>query len=129
MARTRIYISGPISNGGLATDAEAEANVGTAAAVFRKLASMGLAPLAPQSTWYLHSLHHVRLSHADWIDIDLAWIDVADVLFRIPGESLGADMEVAHALAKGLPVVHSFRELSEMLGAPEPFPLEPLGEK
>lgn len=51
------------------------------------------------------------LSHADWIRIDLAYVEVAHALLRLPGESVGAELEVAHAIKHGVPVFHSIPEL------------------
>lgn len=47
---------------------------------------------------------NLELAHADWLGIDLAWVDVCDCLVRLPGESKGADMEVARAMERGVPV-------------------------
>jgi hypothetical protein len=40
-----------------------------------------------------------RISHDGWMENDLPWVRVAEVVFRLPGESAGADMETGHALA------------------------------
>ena len=39
------------------------------------------------------------------------FIEQSDCLFRVPGESVGADMEVAHAANVGVPVFTDIREL------------------
>jgi hypothetical protein len=43
--------------------------------------------------------------------IDLAWVEVADAVLRIPGESSGAEREVAHALHHGKPVFTSVEDV------------------
>lgn len=48
-----------------------------------------------------------ELTHADWLGICLAWVDVCDFVVRLPGESKGADMEVARAMERGIPVFHT----------------------
>lgn len=121
MRRKRIYIAGPITKGVLA------ANVNQATAAFVELAKMGLAPFCPHWSVYAKTCGmrfdevtaqyipfectgHGTVSgndvmkHEDWLGIDLAWVAVSDAVFRLPGESTGADMEVAQAKASGLPV-------------------------
>lgn len=46
-------------------------------------------------------------AYEDWMSYDEFWLDRCHVLFRIPGESPGADREVAHARRLGIPVVES----------------------
>ena len=129
MSRLRVYISGPLSAGNTATDSQCEANVGACVPVFTRLVEMGLSPMLPHLTWYLHALHRVRYDHDRWIELDLPWVEASDILFRMPGVSKGSDMEVEAARRLNIPVVFSFSELSELLQPDEPFPLEPLGEK
>lgn len=130
MSRLRVYISAPISDGGKAGPTERLANVRVAIAAFLRLADMGLAPFAPQLTEYVEVESGTRLPHSTWMDLDLPWVEACDIVLRLPGDSAGADIEVAHARRHGIPVVFSFDELIELLNHDaEPFPLEPLGEK
>lgn len=46
-----------------------------------------------------------NLSWDDWLDCDESWIRVSDLVLRLPGESKGADREVAFAKSIGIPVV------------------------
>jgi hypothetical protein len=117
MRRKRIYIAGPISKGRLAE------NVNRATAAFVELAQAGFAPLCPHWSVYAKSCEPVnadphsdvvkcygtaagndRMEHADWLGVDLPWVEVADAVLRLPGESRGADAEVAHARRVGVPV-------------------------
>ena len=50
-------------------------------------------------------------THADWLALDFAWLDVCDAVLRLPGDSDGADKEVAHAQERGIPVFTSIEEL------------------
>jgi hypothetical protein len=45
----------------------------------------------------------------DWYRFDLRILDHCSALYRIAGDSTGADAEVAHAQALGLPVFHEAR--------------------
>jgi hypothetical protein len=126
--RRRIYIAGPISRGDLAR------NIQRAEAAFFALLRAGFAPLCPH--WSVYSTGPVRglvptgqcglreriyaeakaqgggnCTHADWLGADLPWVEVAHAVLRLPGESVGADAEVAHAERQGIPVYESLAEL------------------
>ena len=47
----------------------------------------------------------------EWIQYDLAWLNKCDMLLRLPGESPGADMEMAHAEKLRIPIFHSVKEI------------------
>ena len=98
---------------------------------FLELVEMGLSPLLPQLTEFIEIECGIRLPHATWMDLDMPWVEASDIVLRLPGDSAGADIEVAHARRHGIPVVFSFAELRELLNQDidEPFPLESLDEK
>lgn len=54
---------------------------------------------------------HPDMTHDAWLAIDLAWVAVADGVLRLPGFSVGADMETNHARTLGIPVYHSIEEI------------------
>lgn len=112
-ARRMVYIAGPISKGDLCH------NINQATAAFKALAEAGVAPLCPQ--WSCFSTGAFvcpmsggvfaqatatgcGLSHGHWVETDLVFVERSDAVLRLPGESSGADMEVAHARANGVPV-------------------------
>ncbi len=68
----------------------------------------GLAPLVPHFTCYYASdtpeINPHGMTHEQWLNVDFAWVEVSDALLRLPGESKGADAEVACATARGIPV-------------------------
>lgn len=112
--RKRIFISGPISRGDLCH------NINQATAAFVALAKAGFAPMCPH--WSVYSKPCVpwmlpnevmavgsvagnpHMTHADWMAVDLPWVGASDALLRLPGESVGADMEVKYAREVGVPV-------------------------
>ena len=51
------------------------------------------------------------LTHSDWLAVDFAWIRVCDAVLRLPGESVGADMETAEAKRLGIPVFESIDDI------------------
>lgn len=48
-----------------------------------------------------------------WLDYDIEVLAKCDALLRLPGESAGADKEVAFALDCGIPVFYSKTDLRE----------------
>ncbi len=125
MSRPVIYIAGPIRKGNLLN------NVRQADAAMGALIRAGFAPinpmlsvyagcatddqntLAPYGVWApadpLAKLAGVTAD--DWLGMDLALVAVSDAVLRLPGESVGADGEVAHAKSKGIPVFENLTDL------------------
>lgn len=120
MRRLRVYLAGPISKGDLCH------NINQATEAFVTLAKAGLAPMCPHWSAYSKPCQwftrwgevktllceatvagNDQMTHEDWLGIDLEWVGVADALLRLPGESTGADKEVAEATRRGIPVFHS----------------------
>lgn len=122
MERPVAYISGPISKGDLLH------NIKQADDAFLALVRLGFAPINPMWSVYAGGAYRVcgdgddrfmaealrnsslPLEHADWLDVDLNLVRRADAVLRLPGESVGADMETAEAKSCGLPVFTSIDE-------------------
>jgi nucleoside 2-deoxyribosyltransferase len=100
--RARVYIAGPYSSG------DVEANVEEAMAAAAALIEAGAAPFVPHLSHYLHARR--PQPYEVWIEIDLAWLEGADALLRLPGHSPGADIEVGAALKRGILVFHSLED-------------------
>lgn len=126
--RKRVYVAGPISKGDLGDNIAKACNLGI------ELIRLGFAPLVPQLTCYMGQRTRAFYSpttgsvtkcgpdpevlpcgtaHADWIGVDLPWVAVADAVLRLPGESAGADQEVAEACRLGIPVFATLGDLKE----------------
>ncbi len=116
--KPRAYIAGPISKGDLAH------NINQATDAFVALAKAGYAPFCPHWSCYSGRAEWTRgevrstagatpneLTHDDWYGIDLSWVAVSNVVLRLPGESTGADLEVACATEHGIPVFYSLDTL------------------
>ncbi len=54
-----------------------------------------------------------KLGAEPWLTMDLELVKRSDAVLRLPGESSGADGEVAHARSLGIPVFHSVDEVVE----------------
>ena len=39
-----------------------------------------------------------------WVEMDLEWLETCHVIYRMPGSSMGADDEVAHASSSGVEI-------------------------
>lgn len=96
--RTRVYVSGPLTSSGLETH-----NAREAITVAEELWQRGYQPFCPHLT-VLWGFLYPEKPHAEWIEMDKGWVDVCDILVRIPGQSKGADMEVEHAFSQNIPV-------------------------
>lgn len=75
----------------------------------RTLSEAGYAPLCPHLTSYVADM--IPKPHAGWLQIDLPWVRVADVVFRIDGPSVGADCEGVMAEACTVPVYNDLEKL------------------
>jgi hypothetical protein len=101
----KVYIAGPISKGPW------DRNIGTAIDMSNELLDRGFAVYLPHLNFF-QALSRPR-EYDFWLKHDFAWIKTCDVLFRLPGESKGADMECAEALRHDIPVVHCLGELEQ----------------
>lgn len=92
-------MSGPITKGNRSW------NFYQAAEAQRMLLDAGYAVLNPMLSMAHMDGHNI--SWETWIASDLAFIEVCDLIVRLPGESKGADLEVAHAIERGIPVFNA----------------------
>ena len=86
-----------------------EINARRACEVGVELAHLGFAPYVPHWSYF----GDPTSSFAGWLDVDKAWLLNADALLRIPGYSIGAEVEVAFAESRGIPIFHGMIELTE----------------
>ncbi len=92
-----IYIAGPISSDPLLGARQAVLAAG-------RLLRAGYVPLVPQLSVLWQMIEPV--GYEEWLEYDFRLIDKCDALLRLPGESPGADREVAHAEKRGVPIYH-----------------------
>jgi hypothetical protein len=69
----------------------------------------GFCPYAPLLSHFVNKSY--QIAYEDWMRLDMTWIDRCDILLRLPGESRGADREVAHAIEAGIPVCNTISEV------------------
>lgn len=102
----RVYVAGPLTKG------DQFANVAAAIAAGERVMERGHVPFVPHLAALWHMQHHHAWEH--WIRWCLSWVECCDALVRLPGESRGADREVAHAELMGVRVVRSVEALDEI---------------
>lgn len=104
----RVYVAGPLSVGDT-TD-----NVITAIEAGTRCLDAGLAPFVPHLNHFWHEV--MPRGYEEWMRLDFEWLGACDVLLRLPGESPGAEREVALANKLGLPVYYDIDYMLEELG-------------
>lgn len=104
--KLKVYIASPYTKGDVAVNVKRQLDC------FNQLVDLGFAPFAPLWSHFQHLVH--PRPYQDWLDLDLLWIDVMDVVLRLDGESLGADNEVKHATSKNIPVVYTIEQLIQL---------------
>jgi nucleoside 2-deoxyribosyltransferase len=100
-----IYVSGPITKGMM------DLNCRNGILVAERLRQLGFVPFCPHVSIIWNMVTPVP--YEGWMTMDLAWVERCDAVLRMPGESPGADREVAHALAQGKPVFYSVEALQD----------------
>ncbi len=103
--RKRVYISGPMTIG------KWEENIRQAEEAAKRLRDVGFSVLCPQLTGKMTG--HSKIPHDVWIENDLSWVECAELILRISGESRGADAECNHAKSFSIPIYHNIEELIE----------------
>lgn len=91
-----IYVSGPLTQGDTIGHVRRAIETGLA------LRDAGLVPVVPHLS-VLSELVSAR-PYDYWLEYDVALLSRCDALLRLPGESRGAEIEVAHARERGIPV-------------------------
>lgn len=74
-----------------------------------ELRALGFLPYWPLCTHYWHLLYPHKYEY--WMQMDYEWIKRSDAVLRLPGESNGADLEVAFAEKNNILVFTSRYEL------------------
>lgn len=97
-----VYVAGPITKG------DPFENVRLAVQVGERLRKLGIVPIIPHLSAFW-AMIAPGASYEDWMTLDLALISRCDAVLRLPGESSGADREVAHALDLGKPVYFQWK--------------------
>lgn len=102
----RVYIAGPDSQGDVALNVRAAIEAADA------VAARHHCPYVPHLThlWHLIS----PKPYEWWLEYDTLWLLQCDALFRLPGDSNGADQEVKLAELAGIPVAYDLDTLDQL---------------
>lgn len=109
----KIYVAGPYSKGSVVD------NVDIAIQYTSELVDMGYAPFCPHLSHFVDI--YSKKAWSTWMKIDLEFLSRCDVLIRIPGDSPGADIEVATAIRSGIPVLNNLEEAEEFIKQAKEF--------
>ena len=112
MRRKKVYIAGPFKG---ASAWEIENNVRKAEAIMLAVNAAGGAALAPHLQGrYMYG----TLDEAAWLEVDFAWLEVAEALLVLPGSenSKGTQQEVVRAVELNIPIFYMG------LDNPDPLP-------
>jgi len=99
----RVYIAGPY------THPDPVVNTHNAIMAGDEVARLGHIPFIP----HLNIQWHIVCPHDSdfWCEYDLKWLELCDVLLRLPGKSYGADLEVQYARKRNIRVIYDISEL------------------
>ena len=92
----KVYVAGPMTGNTMV------ANVRRAIVAADALLEAGHAPFVPHLFYFWNQIR--EHSYEMWMDLDLRWLKACDAIVRLPGESPGADREVAAARHLAIPV-------------------------
>jgi hypothetical protein len=98
----RVYVAGPYTSC-------PQGNTHLAMIAGNELLEKGHIPFIPHLSHYWDEIfpHHYEV----WMKIDFAFVEVCEAMLRLPGQSSGADREVALAEKLGIPVYYSIEEV------------------
>jgi hypothetical protein len=96
MDRKWVYVAGPYSTG------DQVINTRNAVQMALALLGVGLVPICPHLSMLAHLIS--PQPYEFWMAWDFAMLERCDALLRLPGESSGADREVARAHDLHLPI-------------------------
>jgi hypothetical protein len=99
----RIYLASPYSIGDPLTNVRRQIDAA------EELINAGFYPYLPLLSHFQHQIH--PHDYDTWVRLDDAWVACCQALLRLPGESKGADREVALALRLGIPVFYSILDI------------------
>jgi hypothetical protein len=105
--RKKVFVAAPY------TGKDREANAFAAITYGEDIFRLGYIPFIPHFFHFWNALYeHPEI---EWMKMDMEWLAICDAVYRAPGDSKGADREVAAAIIQGVPVFYSLEELLEKL--------------
>lgn len=102
-----VYIACPYTKGDVAV------NVHNAIVAAEMVVELGAIPYMPLWTHFWHFMHPHPWEY--WIQFDEYFVSICDIVWRLPGESKGAEKECTQAQDLNKPICYSFDELKEVM--------------
>jgi nucleoside 2-deoxyribosyltransferase len=103
-----IYVSGPLTTGHTPT------NIRNALETAYMLMTSGYSVIVPHEKALLMEALY-PMSYVEWLRYDFKCLLACDAVYRMPGASRGADLEVRFAKARGIPVFTTLAELAQKM--------------
>lgn len=104
--RPVVYISGPISGSGNLYE-----NINRGVVYWDQMIEDGLAPICPHMNDFGYIMQGRKPDWSTALACDLPLVSRSDALFRIAGDSEGADLEEWYAHRNNVPVFHDYEKL------------------
>ena len=101
-----VYVAGPYSKGDVAVNVKRAIDRGM------MINSLGHYAVVPHLTHFMHMMHPHPYEY--WLELDERILTKFDCLFRMMGESSGADSEELVAQAFNIPIVRTMKALQEL---------------
>ena len=98
-----VYVAGPLTSG---AGRDVTTNIRAALEAANRLYEEGHYPYVPHLTHFWHFAYPDTRGHEEskWMKLDRAWLERCEAVLRLPGVSMGANIEVGWAIELGLPV-------------------------
>ncbi len=100
----KVYIASQYTLGDVAVNVKRQMDIAD------QLMNLGFAPFVPLYSHFQHMAH--PRPYADWIKLDLEWVESCDCVLRLSGESSGADGEVLYARGLNKNIFYSLDALT-----------------
>lgn len=100
--------------GSMATSGEPGRNLYRAAMQAKRVWDMGGIPWFPHTNWIVSAIVP-EIPISDWKEIDKGILLRCDFVYRLPGESVGADEEERFCESFGIPVFHEQEGLKQAI--------------
>ena len=104
-----VYVAGPFTGDELS-------NIRGALNVAEKLRQVGAYPFVPHAHYAMWHLVHPG-EYEQWMAECLAWVERCDAIYRLPGDSPGADRELACAIEHGKRVFTDIADVERAIAA------------
>jgi len=99
----RVYIASPYTIGDVAVNVKKQLDTANI------LIDHGFAPFVPLYSHFQHMAH--PQPYEKWTELDNVWLLQCQAVLRLPGESKGADAEVALATQNNIPIFYDIMSL------------------